>query len=88
MVEFISYDGKYPNLCSGVLTVNIDGKQHKAKYILVSGGCTCWTGKDEEVKSGDWSLDLRDYPELQPYEQELTELVNANVRKGCCGGCL
>ena len=26
-VEFISYTGKYPNLCSGVLTLLIDGKE-------------------------------------------------------------
>ena len=26
MVKFISYDGKYPNLCSGVLTLNINGQ--------------------------------------------------------------
>lgn len=26
MIEFISYTGKYPNLCSGVFTVKIDGK--------------------------------------------------------------
>ena len=26
-VKFISYTGKWPNLCSGVLTVEIDGKQ-------------------------------------------------------------
>lgn len=24
-VEFVSYSGKYPNLCSGVLTLRIDG---------------------------------------------------------------
>ena len=26
MIKFISYDGKYPHLCSGVLTGNIDGQ--------------------------------------------------------------
>lgn len=26
MVKFISYDGKYPNLCSGILTLLIDNK--------------------------------------------------------------
>ena len=26
MIKFISYDGKYPNLCSGVLTVDINGQ--------------------------------------------------------------
>ena len=29
MIKFISYTGKYPNLCSGVLTVDIDGKEYK-----------------------------------------------------------
>lgn len=24
-IEFVSYDGEYPNLCSGMLTVKIDG---------------------------------------------------------------
>ena len=27
MVEFISYDGAYPNLCSGQLRVRIDGEE-------------------------------------------------------------
>jgi hypothetical protein len=29
MIKFISYTGKWPNLCSGVLTVEIDGKEYK-----------------------------------------------------------
>jgi hypothetical protein len=28
-VKFISYTGEYPNLCSGVLTLEIDGTQYK-----------------------------------------------------------
>ena len=28
-VKFVSYTGKYPNLCSGVLTLEIDGKEYK-----------------------------------------------------------
>lgn len=26
-IEFVSYTGKWPNLCSGVLTLRIDGKE-------------------------------------------------------------
>ena len=29
MIKFVSYTGKYPNLCSGVFTVEIDGKEYK-----------------------------------------------------------
>lgn len=28
-IKFISYTGKYPNLCSGVLAVEINGKEYK-----------------------------------------------------------
>lgn len=28
-VRFISYTGGYPNLCSGILTLEIDGKEYK-----------------------------------------------------------
>lgn len=28
-VEFVSYTGKYPNLCRGVLTLKIDGTEYK-----------------------------------------------------------
>lgn len=28
-IEFVSYTGTYPNLCQGVLTVNVNGKKYK-----------------------------------------------------------
>lgn len=28
-IEFISYTGKYPNLCRGILTVKINGREYK-----------------------------------------------------------
>lgn len=34
MIKFISYDGKYPNFCSGTLILEVDGK----KRALCSGG--------------------------------------------------
>lgn len=41
-VKFISYTGKWPNLCSGVLTLEIDGKEYKfghnySNYHIVDG---------------------------------------------------
>lgn len=35
-IEFISYDGKFPNLCSGELTLRIDGEYHQFSYY---NGC-------------------------------------------------
>ena len=32
VVEFVSYTGKYPNLCSGVLTLKINGKIYTFGY--------------------------------------------------------
>lgn len=46
-VEFVSYTGKYPNLCSGTLTLRIDGKE------VVFGNNCRWnetTGKYERVE--------------------------------------
>lgn len=44
-VRFISYTGRYPNLCSGILTLEIDGKEYKfghnySKYRRGVGGFT------------------------------------------------
>ena len=70
-IEFVSYTGKFPNLCSGVLTLSIDGVQYRfghdysiidswktdGKYssFWCSGGCVQF--------SSDWSdVDIETSP--------------------------
>ena len=89
MVEFISYDGKYPCLCMGTLTIKVNGKTYWLNNKMISGGCIMRDG-DWNMWSeyGDWEIDLEKYPELQPYKVEITQVVNDNVEQGCCGGCI
>lgn len=91
MIKFISYDGKWPALCMGTLTVEKDGKQYSMKYILVSGGsCGFRNGYSESyIEYGEGSIYKDRLPEeLKKDVEELTYLVNKNIPHGCCGGCL
>lgn len=92
-VEFVDYTGKYPNLCSGILTLKIDGKKvtfgHHGKGMYpmfwVSGGyCT-----DDTCCSAEWNILYNRIPEkYQKYAEEIDNVFNVNVEHGCCGGCI
>ena len=50
-VRFISYTGEYPNLCHGVLTLEIDGKEYKfghnySNYHYDANGKGIFTDED------------------------------------------
>ena len=72
VIEFVSYDGAYPNLCAGKLVVKINGKE-------VSFGQT--------KKFWDWEKDeiLADYPKFWcsggsvGFDENYSEMV--------CNGC-
>ena len=96
-VEFVSYSGKYPCLCMGVLTLKIDGEEVKFgnKYsnkdvdyptFWHSGG-----GIDSNycAYSGEWEIDVEELPEqYRKYATEIDDVFNENVEHGCCGGCI
>jgi len=87
----ISYDGKYPNLCSGHLIVTIDDiKWDFGNYCLSSGGSTYFTDNysEEHVTHGDWSIHT--WPDNFPddLKEDTLKVINDNIRQGCCGGCL
>lgn len=89
-LKFISYDGDYPNLCSGVLTLELDGNPIEFPSHCLSSGGSVWFDGDwqEHVESGPWSIG--EWPEWFPEElkREAVELVNDNIPEGCCGGCV
>lgn len=87
MIEFVSYDGKWPNLCSGELVLRIDGKERRLHRVLKSGGMCGFTEHwDGYVEQGPWSVNLPE--DLLGYKEEIERVVNKNVEWGCCGGCL
>jgi len=89
-LKFISYNGEYPNLCSGELVMELDGKKITfASHSLCSGGNVSFDENwSEEVTSGPWSIG--EFPKGFPKELEgkAEDLVNENVSLGCCGGCV
>ena len=86
-IKFIKYDGKYPNLCSGILTLEINGKKRKDIKIRTLGNAGFTKDWNEFVQLGEWEID--ELPEdLQYLELEIEKIVNENVPLGCCGGCL
>ncbi len=100
-IKFISYTGKYPTLCMGVLTLEIDGVQHtfgdsflmplpEFKRFWDSGGSIS-ADKDWNfhVYTDEWHIDVKRIPEqFQKYAAEIDVVFNENVEYGCCGGCI
>ena len=100
-VKFISYTGKYPNLCYGDLTLEIDGEKvifgsvydsrmnkRKGVYPIFwnSGG---YISGDYKAYTGEWEIYVSKIPEeYRKYASEIDEVFNANVPYGCCGGCI
>lgn len=87
-IRFISYDGKYPNLCRGTLVLEKDGKQYQLQRCLRSGGSVYLDEQyNATVTTGSWMV-VNLPKELEPFHDEIEQLVNDNVEHGCCGGCV
>ena len=88
-IEFVGYDGMYPCFCFGTLKIKVNGKLYCLHHAMISGGCVLFDDDwNANVLEGPWELDLEEFPELEEYKEEITELVNDNVPHGCCGGCI
>lgn len=97
-VKFISYTGKYPTLCMGVLTLEIDGKKHEFGYNYEENresefdSFWCSSGyvdRSYNTVTGEWVIDCEQLPEqFRQYAAEIDEVFNSNVPYGCCGGCI
>ena len=90
-IEFISYSGKWPNLCRGTLIIKVNEREYYLNNILNSGGsCRFLNGYSEVyVEHGNWHIHKESLPEeIRNLKDEIENIVNLNVKHGCCGGCL
>lgn len=91
VLEFVSYNGSYPNRCLGTLILKLNGKEIRfPDHCLSSGGSAYFTNNysEEHVTHGEWSIQY--WPDKFPEDLKIQaiNLVNENVSQGCCGGCL
>lgn len=91
--KFVSYNGRYPNLCSGTLKFKLNGKLYTLGenrcFWLVSGGTVGFDEDwNEQVTTGPWSLPDSIPEELEPYRKEIEDMINKHIPWGCCGGCI
>ncbi|NMC58887.1 MAG: hypothetical protein GYA51_05810 [Candidatus Methanofastidiosa archaeon] len=90
VVKLISYDGSYPNLCSGKLVLFVDEKKWVfPPHSLSSGGRVSFDKNwRETVDLGPWSMS--EWPEGFPEEakEEALSVINEQLSWGCCGGCV
>lgn len=86
----IEYDGEWPNLCSGHLTVIVDGVRWEFPQCCLLSGGAVWFDDDggEHVEQGEWFI--RKWPEGFPenWKGSVESAVNASIEWGCCGGCV
>lgn len=95
-VEFVSYTGRWPSLCAGVLTLRIEGKEYvfgdygdNSYDEFWSSGGQCYLTYRENITKGPWQVNKEELPkELQEHADEIRDVMNDNIPYGCCGGCI
>lgn len=100
-IKFINYDGCWPNLCRGILTLELDGiemtfgdlygnpKTDYDRFWSSGGGVIEDADGGYHIEHGKWILEKdRLSKELIPFGDLLIKVFNENVEYGCCGGCI
>lgn len=88
-VNLVSYTGKYPNYCSGELTLDIDGEEYLfgnwwPVRLRPEGACEKFWHMDD----GEWLIDYEKLPdEIKEYADEIDAIINEALECRHCGGC-
>jgi hypothetical protein len=85
-LTFVSYDGEYPNLCSGELILAIDGVPVVfPDHCMEAGGSMYFDDDELVIQDGEWKITNfpKDFPEN--LKSRANELINENIEPACCG---
>lgn len=100
-VEFISYTGEWPNLCSGVLTLKIDGEEVRFghdyriydSYKTDGNYHSFWSSGGGVYFSSDWSCTIEegrwiiDESELPEQYRKYAEEISEEFNSNVRYGC-
>lgn len=100
-VKFISYTGKYPCLCSGVLTLEIDGKKYKFGHDFFTkeeesdkpNFDSFWSSGGSVTHDDDWNFDVDsgeweiDVEEIPEQFRELAAEIDEVFNENVPYGC-
>lgn len=83
----VTYDGEYPNACTGTLTIIVDGEIiYSKKHCCTStGNCYFTEDWDDVIEDGTLEWNDKDSFSKEIVNAVYEELSKINV---CCGGCL
>ena len=91
-VKIVSYSGCYPNYCSGILVVDVDGKTYEFEQFAVRSEGSVWFDNSwtEHIDYGPLKVADDKFPDGFPEEckSKLNELLSTELEHGCCGGCI
>ena len=101
-LEFVSYDASQFAWCLGTLVLLVNGRKAIFDSDFVVGGHyprfwrsggTLGSSDDAsagaDITTGPWEvLELRLPKRWRRHAQEFGDIMNKNVKPGCCGGCL
>lgn len=97
-VKLLRYEGydKYCNLCSGILQLEINGKEwifgrtdeKEGVYPPFFCPTVCFAEDYNGEKQTAWETDIAILPEeLRCFAKAIDEVINANMPKDICRGC-
>lgn len=86
-IKFVEVIERDWALCGSWVVLKINDQEIEFDHILSTGGHTSWGEDGDCIETGPWGVcNLPEY--LEPYNEEITKIINKNVDWGCCGGCI